>query len=705
MPIQNSASQTGHSHPSAGQSLSAEFVEASQSLVSIPQLETQLTEWCRDAHPTENRIEAKNRILQYVISASNRSTSSSQVFDTLDLSNLSLRSVVDQYGTSGLPPCLANLQHLVDNLVRNSTNSSTNISAQNTLGGTLGNAILNPLPSHAHKLRRLDLRNNAYRFVPDVVIQLHRRIQVDLNGNPFEAGALDLAKREIAHRVAQTLRRQSLSQTSSQRESQTTNRAPDPDLFITMLAQQLATVGLASAENLPIQIEDIQDTHYDKMQVMHMAQTHYLKGRIPGDNKAEVIARIQTCFQAQINSPGSAHATQLDLSGLHISQLPDCFHLLKLLRTLDLSGNNFSQKRSLPIGISELQNLEQFKLNHCDIRDVPSILGALPSGCVVDLRSNPLNSTAQMSFNVAKTLTNSLPLEAGPTYLFDSTKIAENCPAPTALQAVSNWKSRAKESLDENNIRDLNALIEVLGIEDTQVLNNYLLQLEQIPNVEYPTEELIDKVNHLIDFLMTKDGRGHNRIVELIENIPISPSGLLIGLCDCLAVANSRVHLSGDELTIQQFIHNSRGLHAYLNLRPLCKSVVQSFNIPNGLEFTINCLRRFNQQHPMDLIATTSTVSNSAPHLQLLKQTVEEVLKPVAGEKIAMKLVRQGNWGHIVQTRLPELFAVYKTNVQERLLGLVAREGAGPVNDEETNRIRRNGLYEITSQYLRETGY
>ncbi len=626
--------------------------------MSRVQLEAQLTEWCRDGHPTENRIEAKNRILQYI---THSSSTSSRAADTLDLSNLGLRAVVSQHGTSGLPLCLANLHHL------------------------------------APKLRRLDLSNNAYRFVPDAVIQMPRRMQVDLNNNPFEVGALDLARREIAYNVAQSQRSTIVSQPTSQ--------APDPDLQMARLAQQLATVGLARAETLPVQIDGIEDTHYDRVQVMRMARAQYLKNRVPDDNKGVVMNRIETCFEAQTTSPGSAEATQLDLSWLDLSELPDCFHLLKPLLTLNLSGNDFSQKRSLPVGIAELQNLEYLQVQHCDIRDVPSTLGALPSGCVVDLRNNPLNSTAQMSFNVAKALSMSLPLEAGPSYVFDNAQIAENCPAPAALQAIDNWKARAKESLDANNIKDLNALIEVLGPEGTQALNTFLLDLEQIPNGEYPTEDLVDQVNHLIDFLMTEDGRSHNRIVELIQHLPNTPTGLLIGLSDCLAVANSLEHFSGDELTIQEFIHNSRGMYAYLNLRALCKSVVRSFNIPNEPEFTINCIRRLNQQHPLDLIATGSSVPSSAPHQQLLEQTVQQVLNPVAGEKIAMKLVMQGNWGHIVQTRLPELFAVYKANVQERLLALVERGGVRSINDGETNRIRRNGLYEITDQYLRETGY
>lgn len=136
--------QNPHAHAHAASSTTPEQLTPSH-------LEKALTEWIKDAAPSENRLLAKQKILEAHDSKAN----------TLALNGLGLQS---------LPECLSSLTQL-----------STLKAANNTLMA-LPNSI-----GHLKALRHLDLYDNQLSALPEGFEKLEQLVTLDLRQNKFTA--------------------------------------------------------------------------------------------------------------------------------------------------------------------------------------------------------------------------------------------------------------------------------------------------------------------------------------------------------------------------------------------------------------------------------------------------------------------------------------------------------------------------------------
>lgn len=80
--------------------------------------------------------------------------------------------------------------------------------------------------------------------------------------------------------------------------------------------------------------------------------------------------------------------TSLDLSGLHLKELPSCFALLSNLRTLNLSTNEFTK---VPEVLLNLQELKVLILNGNQLTAIPEeVAEKLPQLNRLDILENPI---------------------------------------------------------------------------------------------------------------------------------------------------------------------------------------------------------------------------------------------------------------------------------------------------------------------------
>ena len=87
------------------------------------------------------------------------------------------------------------------------------------------------------------------------------------------------------------------------------------------------------------------------------------------EERVQAVGRITRAF--------ASHATQLDLSGLDIGELPACIGKLTTLKILNLAGTGL---KSLPESLGQLTNLQALNLNYNrDLEDLPSSLGRISS--------------------------------------------------------------------------------------------------------------------------------------------------------------------------------------------------------------------------------------------------------------------------------------------------------------------------------------
>ncbi|MBC7404840.1 MAG: hypothetical protein H7252_04040 [Cytophaga sp.] len=97
-----------------------------------------------------------------------------------------------------------------------------------------------------------------------------------------------------------------------------------------------------------------------------------------GEQRKEALERL---------SKLSRKATTLDLSGLHLTELPPQLVTYPKLESLDLTGNCIAQ---FPDEIGLLINIKYVTLCENDLARIPDSVSKLPSGCVVDISNNPL---------------------------------------------------------------------------------------------------------------------------------------------------------------------------------------------------------------------------------------------------------------------------------------------------------------------------
>lgn len=626
--------------------------QASQAAQAQPQaltrlaLENELTEWCRDARPSENRIAAKHRILRYFSRAAHAQGHSDSAVSTLNLSSLGLQSRVSENRVLGLPECLLSLPNL----------------------------------------KFLNLSNNAFQLVPTVIGQLGEEVQVNLSGNPLEPASPQPANHGVvADANPQTSRRRSF----------------DNNHFWAPLMGKLPTN--SPGVLVPPNSESL-DMDKEYLNLLEDSN-EYLQGAKPGERRRDTIIKMYNCSQLHNYDPESASTTGLNLSGLNLTELPNLFHLLTKLRTLNLSGNDFSELHTFPASLSTLRNLESIDLRGCDIRDIPDMLRELPSTCLIDLRNNPLNRTAQMVLNLQQNLKTDYGLEKGPTYLFDNIQIQEACRAPTALHAVGLWRSKTKETLDANNIRDLNGLIEALGEEKTEILNSFLLKLNDIPHEVYPEEEMIDKANTLIDFLTLNPTFSQTLVSDVLTTLSDSPDHLLTMLSDCLASIQVLTCSSDDSLSVKQVFQNLRGALSYFELRASSDSKASEVGERNIGAFRMYSMRELLKQIPMDFIATTQSSPVSAVSRRAAAALAQRSIDTCKGEKLAVLLSMDPEVKVFIQRRLPEVSTAFEAKVKERLDTLKQRKGDSAITSVDMERISKNSLYEVMYPYLKETGY
>jgi Leucine-rich repeat (LRR) protein len=148
-------------------------------------LEKSLTEWMKNATPTENRLLAKQKILE---------TNETQL-TTLDLNGLALEN---------LPECLGTLTHLTTlKVAHNALKTLPNSLAllKNLKHLDLYDNRLQQLPTDFEQLENLetlDLRYNQFSKQPKALNALKQLQPLDLVGNPLEASTEHATERTLS---------------------------------------------------------------------------------------------------------------------------------------------------------------------------------------------------------------------------------------------------------------------------------------------------------------------------------------------------------------------------------------------------------------------------------------------------------------------------------------------------------------------------
>ncbi|KAI9129568.1 leucine-rich repeat domain-containing protein [Acaryochloris sp. CCMEE 5410] len=111
--------------------------------------------------------------------------------------------------------------------------------------------------------------------------------------------------------------------------------------------------------------------------------THLAQSQLPKD--------VQNYFEAQhrIQVAQETQASELDLSGLSLTQVPIAIMQLTKLQSLNLSGNKMS---SLPPEILWLTKLQSLNLSSNQLSSLPPGIGQLTKLQTLDLRGNKLSS-------------------------------------------------------------------------------------------------------------------------------------------------------------------------------------------------------------------------------------------------------------------------------------------------------------------------
>lgn len=115
----------------------------------------------------------------------------------------------------------------------------------------------------------------------------------------------------------------------------------------------------------------------------HKDSTHLAQSQLPKD--------VQNYFEAQrrIQVAQETQASELDLSGLSLTQVPTAIMQLTKLQKLNLSGNRLS---SLPPEILWLTNLQSLNLSSNQLSSLPPGIGQLTKLQTLDLQGNKLSS-------------------------------------------------------------------------------------------------------------------------------------------------------------------------------------------------------------------------------------------------------------------------------------------------------------------------
>ncbi|MFL9989004.1 NEL-type E3 ubiquitin ligase domain-containing protein [Paraburkholderia sediminicola] len=100
--------------------------------------------------------------------------------------------------------------------------------------------------------------------------------------------------------------------------------------------------------------------------------------------RLDAAAKIRICYKT--------HSSKLDLSGLGLTSLPDCLHLIHRVTNLSLSRNRL---RALPECLGSLRNLELLDLSYNSLEQLPPNTGQLEDLAVLNLRGNRLRELPQ----------------------------------------------------------------------------------------------------------------------------------------------------------------------------------------------------------------------------------------------------------------------------------------------------------------------
>jgi len=131
-------------------------------------------------------------------------------------------------------------------------------------------------------------------------------------------------------------------------------------------------------------------SHRLGLPVLSNALQRWVEAGLPGEGRATAKARIL----ASLANPAGA---PLDLSDLHLTELPQCLRNLDGLLELNLEGN---QLAALPEELGMVRSLERLNLNRNQFAQFPDVVSRIGSLRELHLKDNQLNDIPDMIRNL-----------------------------------------------------------------------------------------------------------------------------------------------------------------------------------------------------------------------------------------------------------------------------------------------------------------